>query len=154
MERKAAMEAARAAEVTITLEKRAGCETFRWSIQASSAAAVVLILVLLVLCWRVIEVRGTLGAERTKRAATGPVVQMIQLDAGASKLTEAALILAESEVEDAGPDQGNLISDCTITYFCAEVCHHVCGTVDGSGTAGRHLSGGPGRDPPWEVPSQ
>lgn len=38
---KAALEAALAAEVTITLEKKAGSETFHRNIQASSAAAAV-----------------------------------------------------------------------------------------------------------------
>lgn len=44
----AAMEAALAAEVTITLEKKAGCETFRRSIQASSASAAVNALAVLI----------------------------------------------------------------------------------------------------------
>lgn len=44
----AAMEAALAAEVTITLEKKAGSETFHRNIQASSAAAAVNALTVLI----------------------------------------------------------------------------------------------------------
>ena len=44
----AAMEVALAAEVTIILEKKAGCETFHRSIQASSASAAVKALAVLI----------------------------------------------------------------------------------------------------------
>lgn len=46
--REDAMEAALAAEVTITLEKKAGSETFRRNIRASSAAAAVNALAVLI----------------------------------------------------------------------------------------------------------
>ena len=106
------------------------------------AAAVALILILLALCWRAVETRDTRETERAEETTPGPVVQTLQLDLGVSEPAEAVSTLAESGAEDTGQDQGHLISDCTITHFCAEAYPHICGTGDGLTATGTQVQPG------------
>lgn len=105
-------------------------------------AAAILILLLLALCWRAAEIRAAGEKETAEKAEAGPVVQTLQLDMGMSKPAEAVLIRAKSGAEDAEPDRDNLISDCTITYFCAETYPHICGTGDGLTAMGAQVQPG------------
>lgn len=105
-------------------------------------AASVLVLLLLALCWKAVEARGTRETEKAEEPAAGPVVQMLQLDQDVSKPEKAVSIRAENGAETAEPDPGHLISDCTITYFCAEAYPHVCGTGDGLTATGVRVQPG------------
>lgn len=105
-------------------------------------AAAILILLLLALCWRAAEIQAAGEKETAEKAEAGPVVQTLQLDMGMSKPAEAVLIRAKRGAEDAEPDRDNLISDCTITYFCAETYPHICGTGDGLTAMGAQVQPG------------
>lgn len=105
-------------------------------------AAAVLVLLLLALCWKAVEARGTRETEKAEEPAAGPVVQMLQLDSGVSKPEKTVSPRAVSGAETAEPDPGHLISDCTITYFCAEAYPHICGTGDGLTATGSKVQPG------------
>lgn len=128
---------------TITIHRQESQEERRYrEARLWYAAAAVLILFLLALCWRAVEARGAREAEKAKAAAAGPIVHVLQMDMSVSEPAETVSTRAGSGAETAEPDQAHMISDCTITYFCAEAYPHVCGTGDGLTATGVQVQPG------------